>query len=76
MKFVAALLLNYVAAIKISESPDKNIYNSGPRYDAASQDSAYHNWKYAGQSHLANDADYVADAPKGYTIADSRHAFA
>ena len=59
MKFVSALLLNYVAAIQL-KGVDQD-------YIPGDIDSGHYSWKYSGIDHITNQNEWVADAPKGYT---------
>ena len=60
MKFVVALLLNYVAAIQLNER------GVDQPYEAGHIDSGHYSWKYSGMDHIVNETEWVADTPKAY----------
>ena len=60
MKFVVALLLNYVAAIQLNGNGVNDEYVPGD------MDSGHYSWKHSGEPHITNATEWVADTPKGY----------
>jgi len=62
MKLAVALLLNYVAAIKVSREFVLDL--DGKPGEA---DSGHYSWKLSGQKPIVNETEWVDSAPKGYT---------
>ena len=62
MKFVVALLLNYVAAIKVSK---QFVLDQDEKPGEA--DSGHYSWKQSGHKSLVNETEWVDSAPKAYS---------